>query len=191
MNENTNFGSSDGLWIFALLLLMFGGNGFGYGRGGEQFATSADVQRGFDTNTLEQQTRGISYGLADVGYALNNSVDAAKDNINANLGGVKDAVVFEGRGLQNQLANCCCETQRNIDAVRFDMANYTAATQAAVHSEGEQTRAMLQQNKIEALQAQVNQLQMAQALCGVPKISTAAWGVYPYNGGGCGCNGGF
>lgn len=191
MNENTNFGSSDGLWIFALLLLMFGGNGFGYGRGGEQFATSADVQRGFDTNTLEQQTRGISYGLADVGYALNNSIDAAKDNINANLGGVKDAVILEGRGLQNQLANCCCETQRNIDAVRFDMANYTAATQAAVHSEGEQTRAMLQQNKIEALQAQVNQLQMAQALCGVPKISTAAWGVYPYNGGGCGCNGGF
>ena len=186
MNENTNW-SNDGLWVFELLILMFGGNGFG--RGGEQYATSADVQRGFDTNTIEQQTRGISYGLADVGYALNNSVDAAKDNINANLGGVKDAVITEGRGIQNQLANCCCETQRNIDSVRYDMSNFTAATQAAIHAEGEATRNMLQQNKIEALQQQVSQLQLSQAMCGVPKISTSAWGIYPYSvNAGCGCN---
>lgn len=179
---------NEGMWIFALLILLFGGgfNGFG-NRGGEQYATTSDVQRGFDTNAIEQQIRGITYGLSDLGYALNNAIDGAKDNINANLGGVKDQVVSEGRSLQGQIADCCCTTQRNIDSVRFDMANYHADTNAVTIAQTQKILDALAQGKIDSLQAQVNQLTMQAQLCGIPKISTYAWGTYPYNAFGCGC----
>ena len=71
--------------------------------------------------------------------------------------------------MQTQLANCCCENLRNVDSVRFDMANYNASTAAAIHAEGEATRKMLYENKIETLQNQINALQLQNAMCGVVK----------------------
>lgn len=44
---------------------------------------------------------------------------------------------------------------------------------ATVIAENAATRSMIQQDKIEALQAQVGQLQLAQAMCGVVKYPTA------------------
>ena len=68
------------------------------------------------------------------------------------------------------------------------MAVQNGDLKALIHSEGEATRAMIQQNKIESLQQQVNSLQLAQATCGIPKVNQYAWGVSPYT---CntGCNG--
>lgn len=88
------------------------------------------------------------------------------------------------------MQKCCCDTNRNIDAVRYDMANFANATQTAVHEEGEKTRAMMQQNKIDALQARVNELYTSQQLCGIPKVNMSAWGTYPYVMP-SGCNGGY
>lgn len=157
--NNENFGGS-GIWFFALLILLFGGNG--WNRGGEQYATSADVQRGFDTNALEQQIRGITYGLSDLGYAMNNSITNAKDNINAYVGNVKDAVVGEGRSLQAQLSML----NANIDNKFSQMQ-----------------KEQLEQKINEQAQT-INQLQIAQQFCGVPKISNTGWGIYST----CGCN---
>lgn len=51
---------------------------------------------------------------------------------------------------------------------------------ATVVAEGSATRNLIQENKIDSLQAQVNQLQLAQALCGVPKVNPYGYGTYPY-----------
>lgn len=51
---------------------------------------------------------------------------------------------------------------------------------ATVVAEGSATRNLIQENKIESLQSQVNQLQLAQAMCGVPKINPYAYGTYTY-----------
>lgn len=186
-------------WVMIILFaLIFGGNGFfGNGRGGEQYATSADVQRGFDTQDINSQLRGITYGLSDLGYAIDNKIENAKDYVSAGISNTKDTVVAEGRGLQMQLADCCCTTQRNTDALRFDLANYSAATNASIHSEAEKTRALIQENKIEALQQKINALELAN----VVGAATANVVRYPtstvYTGGtspfcncnnGCGCN---
>ena len=56
--------------------------------------------------------------------------------------------------------------------------------------EGEKTRAMMQQNKIDALQARGNELYTSQQLCGIPKVNMSAWGTYPYAMP-SGCNGGY
>lgn len=181
-------------WVMIILFALIFGNGFGFGnRGGEQYATSADVQRGFDTQDINSQLRGITYGLADLGYAVDNKVEGAKDYVSAAISNTKDAVITEGRGLQAQLAECCCTTQRNTDALRFDLANYSAATNAAIHEEAEKTRNLIQENKIEALQQKINALELSNVVGAAtanvvryPTMSVYSSGANPF----CGCNSG-
>ena len=192
MADNEMFGNGCGTWIFALLILLLiggGGGAFGFGGNG-QALTSAELQRGFDTNSMEQQIRGNAFGLADLGYALDNKIDGAKDFLSAGIGGVRDAITSEGRGLQMQIADCCCNTQRNIDSVRFDMANYHADTNAVTVSQTQKILDAIQQNKIDSLQAKVNELQTANMMCGIPRITPYAYGVAPQFAqfSGCGCN---
>lgn len=164
--NNEGFGGGGGIWLFALLILLFGSNGWN-NRGCEQYATSADVQRGFDTNAIEQQIRGVTYGLSDLGLALNNSIEGAKDYVVASVGNVKDAVVCEGRSLQSQISML----NANID-------NKFAQMQ----------KEQLEQKINEQAQT-INQLQIAQQFCGVPKISNVGWGIYQTaTPTGCGCN---
>lgn len=119
-------------------------------------ATAADVQRGFDTNALEQQMRGVTYGIADVGYAMNNAVTNAKDCIENGVGGVKDAVIAEGRGIQAHLASINC-----------NIANKFAEMQ----------KSMLEQ-KIADQSQQITQLQMSNMLNGIPRINPNGWDIW-------------
>ena len=99
----------DGWWGIILLALLFGwGNGFSGNRGGNGGGNGCGcetaVSNGFALNGLENGIRGIQQGLCDGFYAVNTGL----------LTGFN--------GIQSQLASCCCETQRNIDGVRYDMA---------------------------------------------------------------------
>ena len=102
------FWGGDGVWGFLILALLFGGRGFGFGGGG--FGGGAGcgcetaVSNGFALNGLENGIRGIQQGLCDGFYAVNTGL----------LTGFN--------GIQSQLAQCCCETQRGIDSVKYDMA---------------------------------------------------------------------
>ena len=60
----------------------FNGNGWGEGYGpgmaglataAGQYATQADIQRAFDTNTITNKLDGITNGLSDGFYAVNTS----------------------------------------------------------------------------------------------------------------------
>lgn len=186
--DNDGWGNGNGLWLFAILALMGGGFGNwgnrGYDRGAADYGTFATAasqqeilfgQRFSDLdNKIDRGFTSIGNGIADATFALNNTV------------------TNEGRGIQMQLADCCCTTQRNTDALRYDMAQGNAAIMAAIGADGEKTRAMIQQNKIEALRDKVSALELNQALCGVvryPNAMTYNAGNSPfcnYNGG-CGC----
>lgn len=100
-NNGGMFGG-DGWWGIILLALLFGWGGNGYGsRGG---GGADPVSQGFALNGLENSIRGIQQGLCDGFYAVNTGL----------LTGFN--------GIQSQLASCCCETQRGIDSVRYEMA---------------------------------------------------------------------
>ena len=182
-------GGNSFMWVFALLILLFGGNGFGFGGRGYGYdgfnnATAQEILFGQQFQTLDNKIDRVNNGICDAAYALNNSIL----NNQISLG---TAITNEGRAMQTQLANCCCENLRNVDSVRFDMANYNASTAAAIHAEGEATRKMLYENKIETLQNQINALQLQNAVCGVvkyPMASTYSAGTNPFCGCGCGCN---
>ena len=54
-------GGNSFIWIFGLLILLglFNGNGFGFGGNNNANALGADMQRGFDAQNLQAQTRDI------------------------------------------------------------------------------------------------------------------------------------
>ena len=97
-----NFG--EGLWAVIILAILFGRCGFG-GFGGFGGGGGGDgVSAGFAWQGIDSGIRGIQQGLCDGFYAVNTGL----------LTGFN--------GIQSQLASCCCETQRSIDGVRYDMA---------------------------------------------------------------------
>ena len=171
VTNNDGFGGGNSWAMIILFALIFGwgGNGFCRGQGDfGQYATAASQQEilfGQQFQNLDNKIDRIGNGIADLGYAN----QASMHNVQDVLGG---AIVSEGRALSDKM----CELK------------------TAIHAEGEATRSLIQQNKIETLQQQVNKLQMDQALCGVvryPSASTYYAGTNPFCNcnTGCGCNG--
>lgn len=88
----------------------------------------------------------------------------------------------------NSISDCCCITQRGIDGVNYNGAINTANINANTTAQTQKILDALAQNKIESLQAQVTQLQMQNAMCGVvryPNATTYCSGANPF--GNCGC----
>ena len=185
-NDGFGFGGN-GLWLFAILALMNGGfGGWGANRWGAdgRVATTEDLASGFNFSGVNNKLNEITAGIAGVNQNLGNAI--------CQLGYQGAQHTYE---LASKIDNCCCETQRAIDSVKFDMANYSATTNATVTAQTQKILDALAQNKIESLQAQVNKLETEKMFCGVPRILPATvYGAVPANYGfsygcGCGCNG--
>lgn len=166
-------------WIIILFLFMFGMGGFG-GFGGQNGAlTRAEMQQGFDTAEVTRKLDGLSYGLSDGFYAQNTTM------LNGFAG--VTAAVENARFAAQQ---CCCETNRNIDGVRYDAQKNTSDIITAIHAEGEATRNMMQQNEIQQLRDRIQRAELRDAMCGVvryPMATTYTSGGNPFCG--CGCCG--
>jgi len=200
--NNGNMGGS--FWFIILFFLICNNGGWNNGwnrNGGDygQYATAAsqqDILFSSKFQALDNKIDRIGNGIADATFSLNNSV---KDGVYTTTNAVKDtayatsgAVVSEGRALATQLAQCCCDNKQATAQVRYDMANFAAS----INSNIDNKFAALEKSQLEQRLAdqatQINQLQLAQALCGIPRVNNAAWGTYPYTAptscGCCGCN---
>lgn len=147
------FGGNTGEWIFGLIFLaaMFNG-GFGFGGNRGAGLTQAELQQGFDTQSLLRGQEGIKNGLCDGFYAMNTTNLQAQNQTQRDMCqgfSAVNAAINETRFAQQ---NCCCEIQRAIDGVNYNNSQNTCNIVNAIHSEGEATRNLITQNKIEALQ---------------------------------------
>lgn len=179
--DNNAFGGNNGgMWIFALLiLLMMGGDYWNKGNqnGGGEPVTESGLCSAMNFNGLE------------------NSVGRLNDSLQADYMGLQNGLSNIGyenlrnfNETQNRISDCCCTTQRAIDGVNYNGAINTAAINANTTEQTQKVLDAIAQNKIEALQAQVNQLQLQAAMCGVvryPNATTYCSGSNPF--GGCGC----
>ena len=183
MPMGDGFGSGNAfVWIFGLLILLglFNGGGLGMG-GGNSNAIQNDINRGFDSQNLQAQTRDI---LGAVTSGTAQTVAAANSVYHDVVGYVGDKYSELARdvagiavGQANLLANqnaCCCETKQLVMQSNYDGALRDAATNANLTAQIQSVKDMLNQNKIESLQAQVNALQLNAALCGVVKWPVTA-----------------
>ncbi|MCI6267400.1 MAG: hypothetical protein MR637_02065 [Clostridiales bacterium] len=178
--EENGWGGGGAWWIIILFLFMFGmgGGGWGWGNRGNDALTRAEMQQGFDTQEITRKLDGLSYGMCDGFYAQNTTM------LNG-FAGVTSAV----RDAQFAAQQCCCETNRNIDSVRYDAQKNTCDITTAIHAEGEATRALIQKNEMQNLRDRLQQMELREAMCGVvryPMATTYTSGGNPF----CGCNNG-
>lgn len=187
MNRD-DFGNG-GIWVIILFFALFGFGGFGWNRTGntEQPVTESSLCNAMNFNNLENAVgrlsdnenlhmMQLSQGLATVGYEnLRNFADTQQTIQNGDY------------AISNQLSDCCCKTQRAIDNVNFNAAQNTAAINENTTAQVQKVLDALCQGKIEALQGQVQQLQMQSALAGVvryPQATVYTAGAMPYCAGG-------
>ena len=156
----TRNNNEEGMWnnpfIYLVWLAVLGNGGLfgnrGVGDAAVQGAiTRSDLFEGFNNQDVNGQLRGITNGLCDGFYAIN---DGLKDGFYGTQAGIKDGFYgIQGALAENRFAaqNCCCETNRNIDAVRYEGAQNTCAITKAIHAEGEATRALINSNVMQEL----------------------------------------
>ena len=136
----------EGLIGLAVLALLFGGGwGGGFGGGGGGF------QQGFNTQNILSKLDGITNGLCNGFYAMNTNFLQGQNQLARDLCTGFSAVnagIAENRFAAQE---CCCQTQRAIDGVNFNNSKNTCDIINAIHYEGNATRDLITQNKIESL----------------------------------------
>ena len=173
--NNGGFWGGDGWWAIIIFAMIFGwgrGGFGGFGGGGastdpglQGLATRADVNEAIAFNGVERGISAIQPGICDSTYALNTSITSGFNNTNV-------ALLQGFNGIQSQMCNmaaqaqdCCCQTQRAIDGVNYNMATNTCAIQNTIQnstrdiidSQNAGTREILNfltQDKIASLQSE-------------------------------------
>ena len=175
--------------LVILFFLMSGGFGGGWG-GNNAYATSNEVQRGFDNQNSMANQREILGATNQVYHDLVSYVGDKYAELDRDVLGI-------GNSIQQVIANqndCCCSTKMLIQETsaqnRYDALANTSALQATIVAENQKTRDLIAQNKIEALQSKVQALELAQATGNVVRYPTTmsyTAGYSPFcNGCGCG-----
>ena len=194
-NRNNGFGDGDGWWII-LLALLFGwgrngafGGGYGNGNGGCCApATCAELQAGFNNQSVNSMLNGINSGICSLGYDVASQINGVNTNIMQNGYNTANAITQaqfaqqqSAAALQAQLADCCCQNREAIQGVNYnlatgqcaittaianaarDIADNQNANYRALHDEIVANRMEDKNAQIAQLQSQVQALNLAQS----------------------------
>lgn len=168
--DGFGFGGS-GLWLFAILALMWGGNGFFGGRrdfADGRVATVEDLNNSANFtrlegqvmnngNRIEQKADAVYSGICDLGYEM--------------------AQQFGTVG--KQISDCCCENRLAIANTNAHIDQSVALVNANITAQSQKILDRLAEDKISALQGKISQLELQQAVAGVVRYPTAM--TYAYN----------
>lgn len=120
-----------GAWWLVLLFLLggFGYGGYGgYGGGGG----GNGLSRQLDMSTLITKLDGQTYGLADSTFALNNAITGGFSNAELSRCNMQSALTQQIYGVQSAVKDCCCETQRSLADINYNIANQACETRHAI-----------------------------------------------------------
>ena len=185
-NDGFGFGGDGAWWIVILFLFAFCGWGGGFGGFGGGGATTtsptqADIQRGFDNQAIVTKLDGITQGICDSTYALNNTMTTGFANAELSRCNQQAALMQQLNNMAMTAQQCCCETQRAIDGVNYNLATQSCDTRNTIQNttrdiidnQNGNTRAILdaltaqrieaKDEKIAELQSLVNSLNLAQS----------------------------
>lgn len=200
LNDGGFGGNGSFIWLFAILALMGGGfggwgnNNFANAIGYENLATSNEVQRGFDNQNLQAQTRdilaavnsGTAQSVAATNQTFHDSLAAMQSLYNETARDIAGLAVGQANMLANQNA-CCCEQKQMIMQSNYDAAMRDAATNANFTRQIQDVKDIIAGNRMADMQNQINELQLQNAMSGVvryPNAWTYNAGISPF----CGCN---
>ena len=168
-------------WIIILFLFVFMGGGWG-NRQGElgTYATAASQQEilfGQQFGQLNDRLTNIGNGICNLGYEMQGNIGQLGKEMALAQNGTNMAIMQSANGIQAQLAECCCTTQRAIDGVNANMEAKFAALE----------KSQLEQ-RIAEQSARIASLEMDNRMYGVVRYPNG----YAYNAGPspfCGCGG--
>lgn len=212
------FGAGGDAWVLIILFaLIFGGGGGWFGNGNNrdwngQPVTEAGLCNAMNFNNLEnavgrlgdtqgQQFTALTNGICNLGYEQlrNNNALAMQSAQETNALAMQSAgetnatqaIIAQGdNAIQTQLAECCCTIQRGIDGINYNAAMNTAAINANTTAQVQRVLDVLCQDKMDAMAAQINHLQLQNALAGVvryPNATTYGAGINPFFNSNCCC----
>ena len=186
--NNDGMGGWNGMiWLFAILALMGGGfgnwgnNGLANAIGYENLATSNEVQRGFDNQTsmanqreiLTAVNNGTAQAVATTNQTFHDTLGIIQNRYDELARDISGLAVTQAQAMANQ-NECCCSTKMLIQQTAADNALQMSQMEARLNQK-------LDANKIEELQNQVNQLQLAQATSGMLKFPNSwSYGAGPF-----------
>ena len=183
VGDKDGFGGNGAWWIIILFLFVFmGGGGLWGNRQGEfgQYATAATQQEilyGQQFGQINDRLTNIGNGICNLGYEMQGNIGQLGKEVALAQNGTNMAIMQTGNGIQAQLADCCCKTQRAIDSVN---ANIDAKFAALEKSQLEQ--------RIAEQSARIASLEMDNRMYGIvryPNGYTYTAGPSPF----CGCCG--
>lgn len=144
----------NGIMFLAFLAMMGGFGGFGMGRGpigpmtGDQApASSAQLQNAMNFNDLQDQNRDI-----------NNNVNNVYHDTVAYVGDKYMELQRDIEAVRTQAIQCSFETQKQISDQTLKFSEMLGAQNVLIMNENQKTRDMFVQDKIAAMQSEINNL---------------------------------
>lgn len=167
----------NGLWII-VLFFIFAMGGWGNNRNGDP-VTEAGLCNAMNFNDLQnavgrlsdqnqQQTAQLANGICTLGYELQ-----------GNIGQLGKEIALSQANLAQQIAKCCCDTQRAIDGVNYNQAIGVASINANIDAKFAALEKAQLEQRIADQAAQINRLELSQQMCGVVRYPSG----YTYNAG--------
>ena len=138
MRDNDGFGNNGFFWVFALLILMFGGNGNWFGGGGTN-SLSDQMTQGFNNQQLQNIALSSANNNYETAQLITQQTNALMQQNNTNLINAIQGFNSVNISLQNLMAkldSCCCDIkttmlQKSYDderakvvALQNDISNY-------------------------------------------------------------------
>lgn len=146
---NGGFGwDGNGSW-FIIILFLFAFLGWGNNGWGNNGGNSGGVVDGYvlssDFANIERKMDLINGGLCDGFYAANTTLLNGFAGVNQNMNNgfqtaelsranQQAALMQQLNAMQMQAAECCCNTQRSIEGLRYDMAAQACDTRNTVQN---------------------------------------------------------
>lgn len=146
---NGGFGwDGNGSW-FIIILFLFAFLGWGNNGWGNNGGNSGGVVDGYvlssDFANIERKMDLINGGLCDGFYAANTTLLNGFAGVNQNMNNgfqtaelsranQQAALMQQLNAMQMQAAECCCNTQRSIEGVRYDLAAQACDTRNTVQN---------------------------------------------------------
>lgn len=192
-DSNGTFGGG-GLLLVVILFLFFvmfrggwGGNQGDYGQHATA-ATQQEILYGQHFGQINDRLTNLGNGICSLGYDMQGGIGQLGKEIALGQSGLTQTVMGTGNDLSRQLGDCCCENRLAVANLGAQMDRQTCDITTAIKAEGAATRALLQENTIQALRDQVNDLRMDNRMAGVVRYPNGL----AYNAGPspfCGCCG--
>ena len=136
------FGGDGAWWIIILFLFVFcGWGGNGWGNNGNSGGVVDGYVLTSDFANVERKIDSVNQGLCDGFYQqaqLVNNTNMAMANgfgqAELSRATQQAALMQQLTAMQMQAAECCCNTQRSIEGVRYDMAAQACDTRNTVQN---------------------------------------------------------